>query len=150
MMAVKSSFVERLKKLRGPLDVASLAKLRGVSMPTIYKAESGERNVKWQTIEAIYGDFCQSPSELGNLLMLWALSQTDREISMEQTAESMGEMLSENARVILKESKALLREFEQMSPLEQREMVQFAHKFRKSQPTRDMVRAWMKAIKETE
>lgn len=149
-MANKQTFSERLKKLRGNIEATELARMRGVAIPTIYKAEGGERNVKWQTIEAIYGEFCKSPYELADLLMMWALTQTESKITPPQARESMCAVMEESDRANSEQGEAMLREMELMPPSEQRELVEFARKFRKSAPTRQMTKAWMAALKSAE
>jgi len=144
-MAILKTFTEKLKSLRGGMEVTKLAKERGISPPTIYKAEGGEQNVKWQTIEEIYGDFCKTDYEFMDLLMLWALGQTDRKLDISKARESMQAMVMNEEQARSKESEALLREIELMPLPEQRELLTFARHFRRSQHTRKMAAVWVES-----
>lgn len=147
-MAILKAFTEKLKSLRGSLEVTRLAKEKGTSVPTIYKAEGGEQNVKWQTIEDIYGDLCKSDYEFMDLLMLWALGQTDRKLDISQARESMMAMAVKEEQARSKEAEALLKEAEMMSVPEQREFLTFAKHFRRSQHTRRMAAVWVESSDE--
>lgn len=146
-MPLKQSFTDRLKQLRGDMDVTDLARQRGVSPPTIYKAEGGERNVKWQTIEAIYGEFCNTTEELTDLLILWALTQSASGTTLLHAQNSLKAAVEEIQKVTSTQADLMRREMEGMEANDQRELVEFARRFRQSEATREMARAWMKAVK---
>ncbi len=144
-MAILKAFTDKLKSLRGGREVAAVAKERGSSPPTIYKAEGGEQNVKWQTIEEIYGDYCQTDSEFADLLMLWALGQTDRKLHLSMARDAMTAMALHEEQQRSQEEDAMLREMQLMPPASQQALLVFARHFRRSEHTRRIAQVWVES-----
>lgn len=142
-MHAKESFSNRLKDLRGMIPIKDLAKKAGLSATALYKAEGGEDSVSWKTIEAAYGDLCKHPAQYEELLMLWALTQSDRPVALYAAREALKSVMREEAQVISKESAAVMRELERMSVPDQRLFTAFAKHFRQSEHTRRLAEVWM-------
>lgn len=143
-----SALALRLKALRGDKEVAPLARERGVSPPTIYKAESGKRGLKWPTLEAIYGDLCHRDQDIMELLMLWALSQTERQLLPPPAREALTAMVAHTTAERDLHGAAVLREMKLMSTAEQAAFARFAAHYRKNESTRRMAEVWVDSAEE--
>lgn len=142
-MHAKESFSNRLKELRGAIPIKDLAKQTGLSPTALYKAEGGEDSVSWKTIETAYGDLCIHPAQYEELLMLWAMTQSERPVALYKAREALTSVMEEEAEMISKESAAVLREMELMNQPEQRLFTTFARHFRQSEHTRKITEVWM-------
>ncbi len=135
-----------LKNLRerAGVTVADLAERSGLAESAIYKAERGSRTVRWRTLETGYLIFCQTPDEAAELLALWAISQCEPPMEMAAVRSAVAAETKRlgAAHVALLENVAAL-------PAEQlRVLGEFVGMYRKSAATRDLVAAWMSAVRE--
>ncbi len=147
-MHAKESFSNRLKELRGSTPIKDLATSAGLSATALYKAEGGECSVAWKTIEAGYGDLCKYPAQYEELLMLWAMTQSDRPVALYAAREALTSVLKEEAETITKESAVVLREMEMMTVPDQRLFTMFSKHFRQSEHTRRMAQVWVESSEE--
>ncbi len=145
-MPILNAFTDRLKALRGDKEVTTLANERGTSQPTIYKAEGGGQSVKWSTIEQIYGALCETDEDFAELLMLWALCQTDRKLSISGAREALHEAILRDEHDHTREAEAMLTEMKLMPLSEQQELITFTRHFRRSGHTRRIARVWVESV----
>lgn len=142
-MQAKESFSNRLKELRGAIAIKDLAKQTAISPTALYKAEGGQESVSWKTIETAYGDLCKFPDQYEQLLMLWAMTQSERPVSLYRAREALTNVMREEAQLISKENASVIREMELMNQPDQRLFTQFARHFRISEHTRKITQVWM-------
>lgn len=142
-MHVKELFSNRLKDLRGKISIKDLATQAGLSPTALYKAEGGEDSVMWKTIEAAYGDLCKHPAQYEELLMLWAMTQSERQVSLYKAQEALTSVMEEAAIVMSKENAAVFSQMALMSAPDQRIFTAFAKHFRMSEHTRKIAVTWM-------
>jgi hypothetical protein len=147
-MNAKESFSNRLKQLRGSIPIKDLAANAGLSATALYKAEGGEDTVQWKTIEAAYGDLCKYPAQYEEILMLWAMTQSERPVALYAAREALTSVLRDEGEMISKENAAVLREMEMMTVPDQRLFVTFAGHFRRSEHTRKMAEVWVDSSEE--
>lgn len=146
-MPDRTSLTDFLKRLRGDRPVSALAKERQVGVSTIYKAEEGIESVKWPTIELVYGDLCKDEDQYLELLMLWAISQSTREVSVFRAREKATRLRDEANSEIEQEVELLGRSLLGLSPDERKLLIDYAARFRASKPTRDAAAAWVEAMR---
>ena len=132
----------RLRELRGKLEVKDLVRTSGVGHAAIYKAESGEP-VRWSTIEEAYGPLCKSEAQYTDLLMLWALAQSRRQVKLMGATESMRALREETQGNLTADSDLLARIFEGMTPPDRKLFLDFAAMYRQQEPVRRMIHAFV-------
>jgi transcriptional regulator with XRE-family HTH domain len=149
-MQATEFFSQRLKQLRGPkLSVAELARRTGVAESALYKAEGGELTVSWKTVEKAYGDLCLSAEIYQDLLMAWAMTQSERPVALYAAKEAMTRVMEDQAQTLTTEGLAMQQQMELLAPTDQRTLVEFARHFRRSENTRQMARIWLEGVRET-
>jgi len=127
--------------------VEQLAKARGVSASSIYKAEQTPK-VLWKTVENAYGGLFPNPQEHLETLVLWALEQTQRKVDFPVALRTATLILSEEQSIIKGDALALETLISQLTPVDSECLLRFARLFRSSEPARMMVRAWLAAVDE--
>lgn len=132
----------RLRELRGNLEVKDLVRRSEVGHAAIYKAESGE-SVRWSTIEEAYGPLCTSDRQYSDLLMLWALSQTRKDVKLLDATESMRALREETQESLTAETDLLARLAEGMTPPDRKLFLDFAALYRQQEPVRRMIKAFV-------
>jgi hypothetical protein len=140
-------FSEKLRKLRGVLSVSDLAQQASVAASLIYKMESTAK-VRWQTVEKCYGHLFRDAHEHCMTLILWALEQTDRRVALYEAAETAKTLLREEAEGMSHHIERISKAVKSLSPVDAELLMDFAQMFATTEPTRQMARAWMAAMKE--
>ena len=140
-----NSFCNKLKQLRGPLPVEELAKQKGVAASSIYKMEQTAK-VRWATVEKTYGHFFRDVHEHCQTLILWALAQTDQKVALYMAYDTTKTILKEEAEEVSRAAMDIARIIDGLNPVDRELFVRFALKFRSSEPTRTMIRAWLDAV----
>lgn len=144
-MASSNPFSRKLKELRGQVPVEQLAQQSGVAPASIYKAET-TASVRWQTVEKAYSGFFRDAHDHCLTLILWALEQTDRKVALYEAAAEAKSLLREEVDEIGENAETLQRIIMNLSPPDTELLLSFAKRYCASEPTRDMVRAWMTAM----
>ena len=127
------------------MSVEELAAQSGVAASSIYKMEATAK-VRWQTVEKTYGHLFHNAHEHCLLLILWALEQTDQKVSLYEAAETAKCILREEAEGVTDAANRFAIAIRNLTPVEADLLLRFTNKFAASQPTRQMVKAWMEAI----
>ncbi|RYD49329.1 MAG: hypothetical protein EOP85_01840 [Verrucomicrobiaceae bacterium] len=148
-MSAKEALSNSLKRIRGSIAVKDLAKRVGLGHTSIYKAEDPNlESPLWKTIETAYGDLCSSPDEYINLLMTWAIAQSERPVAAMAARVVMDSVVRDEAHNFTSEHNSILREMELMPPADQRRFANFAKHYRRSENTRRMCDVWMESSEE--
>ena len=139
-----SPLSKRLRALRGTMEVNELSQKTGVGRAAIYKAESGDP-VRWSTLEAAYGQLCKRDEDYMDLLMLWAMQQSGRQVSLGAATEAMRKVREEASDSLEKWASRVARATEGMTPPEQQVFLEFATLFRKDAAVRRMIEAYLES-----
>ena len=124
----------RLKKLRerAELSVTQLSIRSGLAESAIYKAEQGSRTVRWRSIATAYECLCETPRERLDLLLAWALDQSDMPLQEDEARAQLDALLQESGRARSAETVAMIDELQRMPLAHQRLLAAFTRVFRES------------------
>ncbi len=142
-MPANDLLATRLRELRARagLTVAELAGRSGLAESAVYKAERGARKVFWSTLARAYDPLCLTAYERSDLLMTWALAQSDSPPGHYEARQSLDAALLQDAAARTQDSTAILQEIAQMTGDEQRALAAFARVFRQSALARKIAAA---------